>query len=194
MHISYSGLRSIVLLVLALSLVASLSPPAKADPPPWAPAHGWRAKHHHGDDDDDGPRFAAPSGIGQLACHRDIIGGLLGGAAGGLLGNQFGKGSGKTVATIGGAVAGILVGGAIGHSMDTADQACVAQALEHGTEHQAMVWTNGNASYQVAPTRTFQTASGYCREYETSAMIGGRPQSAFGTACRQPDGSWRIVN
>src|SRR5260370_5646320 len=84
MHISCSWSRSVVTLALALSFVAPLSPPAKADPPPWAPAHGWRAKHHHGDDDDDGPRFAAPSGIGQLSCHRDIIGGVPCGAGGGL--------------------------------------------------------------------------------------------------------------
>jgi hypothetical protein len=29
--------------------------PALADPPPWAPAHGYRDKHH-GRDDDDAPR------------------------------------------------------------------------------------------------------------------------------------------
>ena len=81
MHISCSWSRSIVALALVLSIVV-LSPPAKADPPPWAPAHGWRAKHHHGDDDDDGPRYSVPSGVGQLACHRDIIGGLLGGKGG----------------------------------------------------------------------------------------------------------------
>ena len=35
---------------LALALVLGLSgafEPAYADPPPWAPAHGWRAKHKH---------------------------------------------------------------------------------------------------------------------------------------------------
>jgi hypothetical protein len=32
-----------------------------------------------------------------------------------------------------------------------------------------------------------------CREYETDATIAGRTQPAYGTACLQPDGSWRIV-
>jgi hypothetical protein len=30
-----------------------------------------------------------------------------------------------------------------------------------------------------------------CREYQTSIMIGGKPQKAYGKACRQPDGTWK---
>jgi len=33
---------------------------------------------------------------------------------------------------------------------------------------------------------------GECREYQSTVTIDGRPQRAFGTVCRQPDGSWRI--
>lgn len=33
-----------------------------------------------------------------------------------------------------------------------------------------------------------------CREYQSTAMVGGRPQPVYGTACLEPDGSWRIVN
>ena len=32
-----------------------------------------------------------------------------------------------------------------------------------------------------------------CHEYQTTAIIGGTPQPAYGRACLQPDGSWRIV-
>jgi hypothetical protein len=32
-----------------------------------------------------------------------------------------------------------------------------------------------------------------CREYQSMAEIGGRRQMTYGTACLQPDGSWRIV-
>lgn len=31
-----------------------------------------------------------------------------------------------------------------------------------------------------------------CREYTTTVIVGGQEQSAYGTACRQPDGSWKI--
>ncbi|MEQ8398496.1 hypothetical protein [Thalassobaculum sp.] len=34
----------------------------------------------------------------------------------------------------------------------------------------------------------------YCREYTTTAYVNGRPVESYGTACRQPDGSWRIVS
>jgi hypothetical protein len=41
----------------------------------------------------------------------------------------------------------------------------------------------------------YRTADGrYCREYTASTMVGGMPQASYGTACLQPDGSWRIVN
>jgi hypothetical protein len=31
-----------------------------------------------------------------------------------------------------------------------------------------------------------------CREFNTPVVIGGQEQSAYGTACLQPDGSWKI--
>ena len=34
---------------------------------------------------------------------------------------------------------------------------------------------------------------GECREYQSTTMIAGQPETVFGTACRQPDGTWRIV-
>lgn len=33
----------------------------------------------------------------------------------------------------------------------------------------------------------------YCREFETFGMVGGRRERLYGTACQQPDGSWRVV-
>lgn len=34
----------------------------------------------------------------------------------------------------------------------------------------------------------------YCCEYQRSIRVDGRVQSGYGTACRQNDGSWMIVN
>jgi hypothetical protein len=31
-----------------------------------------------------------------------------------------------------------------------------------------------------------------CREFDTPVTIGGQQQQAYGTACLQPDGSWKI--
>jgi hypothetical protein len=33
-----------------------------------------------------------------------------------------------------------------------------------------------------------------CREYTKDVSINGRIERAYGTACRQPDGSWEVVN
>lgn len=33
-----------------------------------------------------------------------------------------------------------------------------------------------------------------CREVERSVIIGGQAQRATGTACRQPDGTWRFTD
>jgi hypothetical protein len=43
------------------------------------------------------------------------------------------------------------------------------------------------------PATALGQASG-CREYQTTTTIDGRPQRSYGTACRQPDGTWRIMN
>jgi hypothetical protein len=41
----------------------------------------------------------------------------------------------------------------------------------------------------------YRTSDGrYCREYTATTVVGGVAQSSYGTACLQPDGSWRIVN
>ncbi|HZS81291.1 MAG TPA: hypothetical protein VFA50_00350 [Stellaceae bacterium] len=37
------------------------------------------------------------------------------------------------------------------------------------------------------------TAQPYCREYQTTSAVADRLQQIVGTACRQPDGTWRIV-
>jgi surface antigen len=34
---------------------------------------------------------------------------------------------------------------------------------------------------------------GECREFQQDVTIAGERVKAFGTACRQPDGTWKIV-
>ncbi len=47
------------------------------------------------------------------------------------------------------------------------------------------------APVQVAPAQTGDSSN--CREYQTRVTIGGRQETAFGYACRQADGSWRVA-
>ncbi len=46
----------------------------------------------------------------------------------------------------------------------------------------------------VTPYSGNAQATGNCREYQTTTTIGGVPRKSYGTACLQPDGSWRLVN
>jgi surface antigen len=108
-----------------------------------------------------------------------------------------GKGSGRTAAIIAGTLVGAYIGGSIGKSMDDTDRLKAHQALESNRTNQPTSWTNpdtGNA-YTVTPTNTYTASSGDpCREYTTEAVIDGRKEIVTGTACRQPDGTWRASN
>jgi surface antigen len=130
-------------------------------------------------------------------CNREALGTLLGGTIGGLAGSQIGRGDGRTAATIAGALLGALVGQSIGRSMDQVDHYCTGQTLEYAQDQQTIQWQNPDtrASYNVTPISTYEARDGrYCREYVTQSRIGGQLRESYGTACRQPDGSWQIVN
>ena len=166
-------------------------------PPPWAPAHGYRRKA--GWYDNQGWRDyglpAPPLDLDAGACNREILGQVIGGGLGAAAGSQVGSGSGRLVAIAAGTIVGVLVGGEVGRSMDRADALCVDQALETAPDGQTIVWNSEREDYRVTPTQTGQADDGrYCREYLAQSTVGGRETQVYGTACREPDGSWRIVN
>src|SRR6185437_9735461 len=113
-------------------------------------------------------------------------------------GSQFGGGSGNTLATIAGTLAGGYLGNRLGASFDQKSRGEAAAAEQQAVATgQPASWSNpeSGASGQVQPTRTFTDQSGRtCREYDTTVNVQGRTQSGVGTACRQPDGSWALVN
>ncbi|MGH8064575.1 MAG: RT0821/Lpp0805 family surface protein [Candidatus Entotheonellia bacterium] len=134
----------------------------------------------------------------ESAGTKTAVGGLGGAAAGGLLGAALGGGSTGIAA---GTILGGLIGGAIGNRMDAADRekanTAAAQALESVPAGQSVAWRNpdsGNTG-AVTPVRTYQTSAGqYCREYTQTITVGGEKHQSYGTACRQADGTWRIVS
>lgn len=126
---------------------------------------------------------------------------LIGAAAGGLLGSKFGSGKGKLLGTAIGVLAGAWMGGEIGKSLDAEDRAAMQRtsqrAMEKAKTGSRTKWSNPDSGNRgsITPTKTYQTASGqYCREYQQTVTVGGRTQEAYGTACRRPDGTWRIAN
>jgi len=133
--------------------------------------------------------------------NKQTGGTLLGAGLGALAGSQIGGGRGQLVAVAVGALGGAFLGSEIGKSLDRADRAAMAQttnqALETGPSGQSVSWRNPDSGHYgtVTPRPAVQNSSGeYCREYTQTVNVGGRTEEAYGHACRQPDGTWKIVN
>ncbi|MBX3492608.1 MAG: hypothetical protein KF899_06585 [Parvibaculum sp.] len=133
-------------------------------------------------------------GYRHSACNSQVVGTVIGAILGGVIGADKGRGAGPV---IGGALIGAVLGGALGHAIDASNWACVGDVLEYAPNRRAVSWRDAQTGYgyEVTPMRTYEPHPGrYCREYQTVVTIGGRAEEAYGTACRQPDGAWEIVN
>jgi surface antigen len=163
-------------------------------PPPWAPAHGYRRKQGGG--------YAFPTGLLGGRCRADLldgptVGGLIGAAAGGFAGAQIGKGKGQLAATALGTLVGFVIGQQVGQSLGRTEETCFSRTFEHVPDRETIVWQDPSrgAQYQVMPVRTAEANDGlYCREYQAKATVGGKVSETYGTACRMPDGSWKLMN
>ena len=153
-------------------------------------------------------RFAVvfATALSLAACVSDqgdkqTVGTLIGAGLGGLAGSQVGSGTGQLVAIGTGVLLGGLLGNEVGKSLDKADIAYAERNAQETLEYQpsgaTSSWVNPDSgnSGSITPTATYQSAGGeYCREYQQTVTVGGELQEAYGTACRQPDGSWKLVN
>jgi len=131
---------------------------------------------------------------------KETGGTIIGAGAGALLGSQIGSGSGTIVAVAIGTLAGALIGQGVGQSLDRADQLMMQRnaqyALENTRSNVATTWRNPDSGNygSITPIETYQSSQGqYCREYTQTIVVGGQRQQAYGTACRQADGSWMII-
>jgi surface antigen len=101
-----------------------------------------------------------------------VAGGLIGAALGGLIGNR------------------------IGASLDDEDKrrayAAEMDALERGPSGAPVAWKNPDSGRYgtVIPGPAYAQNGRNCRSFTHTIYIDGRPQTARGTACRNPDGTW----
>ena len=141
--------------------------------------------------------FAAGCG-GEIA--KEEMGALVGAGLGGLAGSLIGDGGGQLLAVGVGTMLGAILGSEVGKSLDRADRLAMAQAthtaLEHGESGNPTTWTNpdtGNSG-EIVPQGAVRRVDGTpCREFWKTVTIAGEKQQAYGTACRQADGTWRII-
>lgn len=132
---------------------------------------------------------------------KQQTGALLGAGTGALLGAQFGHGHGQLAAVAIGTLAGAMIGQELGRSLDQTDKLAIQQntqeGLEHTRTHETSNWVNPDTGHSgtLTPTKTYQIAQNkYCREYLQTVVIGGEESQAYGRACREADGDWKVVN
>jgi surface antigen len=142
----------------------------------------------------------SPDGYGPGP--RENTGTLLGAGSGALLGAAVaGHGVGNRLAgaAVGGLVGG-LIGNRIGASLDEQDRqrayAAQEEALERGQTGIATSWRNPDTGHYGAfvPGPAYVDNGRNCRSYTHTIYINGRPQTARGSACRNPDGTWTPIS
>lgn len=150
--------------------------------------------------------ICAAMALGLAACESGSGGGIsgstvgtLGGAAaGGLLGSQFGGGTGKLAATAVGTLLGALVGREAGRRLTENDGSRAATAERQAlARNESISWNNPDSGTRgtIDPQRTYTNSNGQlCRDYSHTIFVDGRAEQATGTACRQSDGTWRLVS
>ncbi|HZT26065.1 MAG TPA: RT0821/Lpp0805 family surface protein [Pseudolabrys sp.] len=128
---------------------------------------------------------------------KENTGTLLGALGGAAIGSAFGGGVGGHLAGAAiGAGVGALIGNRIGAALDDEDKrrayAAEMEALERGPSGAPVGWRNPDSGRygSVVPGPAYVDNGRNCRAYTETIYIDGRPQTARGTACRNPDGSW----
>ena len=131
---------------------------------------------------------------------KENTGTLLGALGGAAIGSQFGGGAGGHVAgALIGAGVGALIGNRIGNALDEEDKkrayAAEVEALERGQSGAPVAWRNPDSGRygSVVPGPAYVDRGRNCRAYTETIYIDGRPQTARGTACRNPDGTWAPI-
>lgn len=141
------------------------------------------------------PLFLAACGPGNKQSTGTILGAVAGGAAGAAIGGSKNRIGGIAI----GAMAGGILGNLIGSDMDKRDRelasAAQYQALETGNPGVATAWNNPANQHhgQIVPGKPYQQGSSFCRPYTHTIYVSGQPQTARGTACRAPDGTWNTI-
>ncbi|MBL4603960.1 MAG: glycine zipper 2TM domain-containing protein [Emcibacteraceae bacterium] len=134
---------------------------------------------------------------------KEGFGTMMGALGGAILGSAIsdngrgGSGNGMVI----GALAGGILGNAIGRSLDDADKKEMYRAQQAAFESypsgEASNWYNpdsGNSGSYVPQPAVQNNQGEYCREYQQTITIGGETKNAYGKACRQEDGDWKIVS
>lgn len=182
-------------LLLGAACLTAVPAHVYGDPPPWAPAHGWRKKNDPNYVGYTGKKWDRDYGIVSGQCNRQAVGAVLGGVVGGVVGSQVGSGSGRQIAILVGTVTGAVIGSQIGRDLDRADEACIAHALELAGPNKRVSWpsADGRTTFMLTPGEGFRRDGRMCREFSLRQTASSRSQTASGRACQTGNGAWLLL-
>lgn len=92
-----------------------------------------------------------------------------------------------------------LIGGAIGSALNASDRQIALnaeyKALEYSKAGEVIDWVGSDdtALGQVKAVQPYRVGSQDCRQYSHELTIKGVKNAARGTACRNNDGSWTLL-
>jgi surface antigen len=121
------------------------------------------------------------------------VGGVGGAAAGAIIGQAIGH---NTEATLIGAAIGGLLGYIVGNEMDKYDLRELNHVYERGASNRPSSWVNPDTGNQYTvvpqPAYTDPNTRRVCRKAEIDAVIDGKMQKTYATACRDAYGHWQL--
>lgn len=134
----------------------------------------------------------------QCRNQPDPAGIIVGAIIGGLIGNA--AGNNRAAPTLAGIVIGGVAGAALTNGLNCADQSYAYRAyydgFNSGRANSTYNWRNPRNGHRgvFRVGDYYNDPDGFrCATYSQTIYVGRRPQEARGRACRQPDGTWAIV-
>ena len=89
---------------------------------------------------------------------------------------------------------GLFIVNELSESQQRAHEDALARATTARVGDQ-ITWNQSGYRGNVVVTREGHTTDGRpCREFQQEVMISGKREQAYGTACMQPDGAWKVTN
>lgn len=172
---------------LIVAIFVALALPAVAQPPPHAPAHGWRKKNDPTYPGYTGRVWVQDYGVLGGRCNTAAVLGATGAAVGGAIGSRS---SDPVIGIIVGSAIGAVIGTTVGRELDQTDQACIGHALELVPIGKTVVWTSATqVAYSLTPVRD---RGGGCREFRLEGKRGGKGAKSTQVACSGGDGRWQV--
>jgi surface antigen len=126
---------------------------------------------------------------------------VAGAVLGGLLGSAVGNRGSRGVSTAAGIVLGGTLGATLGSDLDCEDRSYAYDTYGEGFRaerpNQTYNWRNPDSGNYGAfyVGQYYNDPDGFrCATYSQTIYVRGRLEEARGHACRQPDGTWVIVD